>query len=109
MSNAIATNATFAKHFDHVEIVERAARDFNDLGGLIVEPIWKGVDRPNVGGWALGLQHRALAERLCRAVRSGAAFGDVTVKVDVNGQSYVNAQHLVMGRHMNADLRRLGY
>jgi hypothetical protein len=103
MSNAIATNATFAEHFSHVEIVETAD------GSLHVEPIWKGVDRPNVGGWAVGPTHRALAERLCRAVRSGAAFGDVTAKVDVNGATYINASHLVLGRHMNADLRRLGY
>lgn len=99
---------TFAKHFDHVEI--KTERD--SLSGRVsihISPIWKGVDRPDVGGWAVGAQHEKLAARLGDAVTTGKAFGRVEVRTDVNGQTYVSAEHLVIGRHMNADLRRLGF
>jgi len=109
MSNATTTNATFAKHFERVEIIETFPCEMYPQGDLSVCPIWKGVDRPNVGGWGMLPKHRALATRLFRAIQDGAAFSDVTLKVDVNGKTYINASHLVLGRHMNADLKRLGY
>lgn len=75
--------------------------------GWNVAPIWANVDRPNVGGW--GLRDEKLARRLERAIRAGAAFTDTTVKVDVDGNTYVCATHAVMAKYANADLKRLGF
>jgi hypothetical protein len=72
-----------------------------------VHPIWADVDRPDVGGWLV--RGEKLARRLERAIRAGAALGPAVVMTDIHGQTYVNAPHKVMGRHLNADLRRLGY
>lgn len=72
-----------------------------------VHPIWADVDRPDTGGWAVNGEK--LARRLERAVRAGVAIGPAAVRTDVNGQTYVNAPHRVMGKYMNADLRRLGF
>ena len=52
-----------------------------------------------LAGWQLPAKSSALAKRLARAIEAGKA---VTV---VNSVKVVN----VMGRYMNADLKRLGY
>lgn len=98
---------TFNAHFDTVTI--RTETDETGYQSLTVTPVWKGVDRPNVGGWGLKLEHGALAVRLARAIREGAAFSKVEKCVDVNGHTYISASHTILGRKMNADLTRLGY
>jgi hypothetical protein len=77
---------------------------------LVIEVTWSGadLDRPSTGGFVLGAKHRKLAERLKRAVDAGAAFASPKVVTDCNGKSYVRADCLVMSRHMNYCLRRLG-
>jgi hypothetical protein len=97
-----ATSGTFTEHFDRVQV--HTDKD----GYIVVEPIWRGVDRPNVGGWSAG-RNAQLAARLKRAIESGAAFGRVQVRTDANGRTYIDTMALVFGRHMNADLKRLGY
>jgi len=72
-----------------------------------VHPVWADVDRPDTGGWLV--RGEKLARRLERAVRAGKALGPATIAVDVNGNTYVQADHLVMSKYMNADLRRLGF
>ena len=52
-----------------------------------------------LAGWQLPVKAGALAKRLARAIEAGKA---VTV---IGGVKSVN----VMGRYMNADLKRLGY
>lgn len=102
-----------AAHLSHVEITDNStdpqlvALDMGD--GYTVHPIWSGVDRPNVGGWMV--KDLAMARRLERAILDGAAFDQNRIEVltDVNGQTYVSAPHAVMGKRMNADLKRLGY
>lgn len=76
--------------------------------GWNVSPIWADVDRPNVGGYGVG-PNRKLAERLKRAIEAGVVYYDAQVKVDVNGATYVQANSRVLGRIMNADLKRLGF
>lgn len=65
------------------------------------------VDRPQgVGYGGLSL---TLARRMAVAIKAGAVFYDHTLRVDVNGNTYVNASTRVLGRTANADLKRLGY
>lgn len=68
-----------------------------------------GLDRPNTGGWGLGPKHAKLARRLAAAINAGKATGPATIATDVNGRTYVQADHKINGRTMNADLKRLGF
>ena len=52
---------------------------------------------------------RYLAARLVRALDAGAALVFKSIGTDVNGKTYVQSEGRVFGRHMNADLKRLGY
>lgn len=92
---------------DRVEI----AQDDDEEGNqLVVRPIWKDVDRPSVGGWMLSAKARPLAERLKRAIEAGAVFTAGRIATDVDGRTYVaTTGPRVLGRTLNADLKRLGY
>lgn len=72
-----------------------------------VHPVWADVDRPVNGGWSV--KDRKTADRLAAALRAGVVIVDPSIKVDVNGQSYVSGAQQVMGKYMNADLKQLGY
>lgn len=76
--------------------------------GVLVSPIWEGVDRPNVGGWVTTPR---LATRLVNAILAGAVHKNARIVKDVNGQTYVtsDAYLIVSGKYMNADLKRLGF
>jgi hypothetical protein len=76
-------------------------------GHLVVEPVWDGVDRPRVGGWVV--RDMRTAKRLEACLRDGNCYSAVRLATDMNGQTYAATTARVMGRHMNADLRRLGY
>lgn len=76
-------------------------------GHIDVTPIWGGVDRPNGFGWTVGNQR--LADRLVLAIMAGAVFEDPRVREDINGRTYVTGTAKVLGRYLNADLRKLGY
>jgi hypothetical protein len=65
------------------------------------------VDRTDGSGWLITSE--SVARRLVRAVNAGRVFTDVRIALDVNERTYVAARSLVMARHANADLRRLGY
>jgi hypothetical protein len=80
-----------------------------DVDGVTVKVTTPMTDREDVYAWALPSKGRALASRLARAVQAGAVLKNPVVKTDVNGKTYVSAESQVMGRHMNADLKRLGY
>lgn len=76
---------------------------------LVVETHWHGqnLDRPNTGGTAV--KDQRMADRLVRAINSGAAYSNPKVVRDVSGQTYVHADRAFMGKYLNADLRKLGY
>jgi hypothetical protein len=78
-------------------------------GDIHIFPRWEGVDRPETGGWAVGPQRAILAKRLAAAINAGVVCTNPVVKTDVNGKTYVSHDHGVMGRRMNADLKRLGF
>jgi hypothetical protein len=88
------------------------------LDGVLVEQqdkgftVWAryaGVDRPVTSGISCG-PNRKLAERLRQAVLAGKAINrKAKVLVDVDGKTYADSTWEVMGRYLNADLKRLGY
>ena len=103
-----ASRILFNKHFYRAEIV-RIPADGDMPEHLSVHAIWTGVDRFDVGGWTVGKNDVVLAERLQRAIIAGAAFCDIQILTDKNGQTYVGATSVILGRKMNADLRKLGF
>lgn len=85
---------------------------FTTFGGVVYR----------VGGFGLSANHDALAHRLCNAIEAGVVYENLSLAQcdrDVDGQSrasseqkefYVRVGKLnVIGRHMNADLKRLGF
>lgn len=67
------------------------------------------VERTYVSGWTLKPKDRVLVTRLVCAIEAGAALTDLTVKTDVLGKTYVASTSTVLGRTLNADLKRLGF
>lgn len=49
-----------------------------------------------------------IADRLVRAIDAGVAYTNPRIVNDPNGD-WVNFDHQVMGRYLNADLTRLGF
>lgn len=74
---------------------------------ITVRPIWGDVDRTEGAG--IVAPNAKVADRLVRAMRAGAAFRNEQVLRDVHGKTYVNAEHRVSSRTLNADLTRLGF
>lgn len=66
------------------------------------------VDRKELLGWSVG-KNGALAKRLVRAIEAGKAFTVKGFATDVCGNTYLRAEANIMGRYMNADLKRLGF
>ena len=95
---------------DRVEINREEGRP--DLApSIVVRPFYNGVDRPE--GVGIGLldkpSHWTLARRLQRAINAGVAYPITGVGIDCTGKSYAKTAFNVMGRHLNADLTRLGF
>lgn len=65
------------------------------------------VDRP-ISSSVL-VTSKKVAERLARAIEDGVAYPYRGILTDVRGLTYVDAEHNIMARRANADLRRLGY
>ena len=76
-------------------------------GDWSVRPIWSGVDREDVGGWALS--SKRLAERMKTALLAGAVYSRVEKRTDASGKTYAHGTSLVRARAASADLRRLGF
>ena len=83
-------------------------------GSLTVRTTWVNFGGPaldRTAGLAFGLKatHGTLAARLVRAIEAGVVFVDPSIERDINGATYVVASSRVLGRTLNADLRRLGF
>jgi len=91
---------------ERVDVIDRD-------GNIVVCPIWRGVDRPSAGGISLGHKDdKSVSRYLPRVVACilAGAFHEVHgIKTDVYGKTYVNATAKVYGRHLNADLKKLGF
>jgi hypothetical protein len=94
--------------FTGVDIRWEEAEDKWSPAHYSVWPTFSGVDRERSSGWGTG-KSRPLANRLAKAIRAGAAIADLEVLTDVNGKTYVGYRHVVGARHLNADLKRLGF
>jgi len=71
-----------------------------------------GVDRAAIQSISCGRDNtkaRALGRRLCAAITAGVVVKDAKVLTDINGKTYVSFNSAVLGRYLNADLKRLGY
>ena len=76
-------------------------------GYLTVRPVWAGVDRSE--GTGISVKDRKVADRLVKGLLSGKVFqSEPKVRTDAFGKTYVEAPMLVLGRTLNADLKRLG-
>lgn len=78
-----------------------------DPDGWVVGPIWADVDRPHTGG--ILVRTAKDRDRLTAAYRAGVVHPDPVVRTDVNGQTYVCSRSTIGGRHLRADLARLGF
>lgn len=79
-------------------------------GRIMVTISWSGaeLDRPSTGGISCGKDMR-LANRLAACINAQKAHSSPRVVRDINGRTYVQATCLILGRRMNADLKRLGF
>ena len=98
----MTTDANQKPELDRVDI-----KTDPDDGHLSVWPAWKGVDRPCSSGWSV--KDRRMADRLAAAIKAGKALTVDGIGTDVDGNTYVKTTSHVLGRMMNADLRRLGF
>jgi hypothetical protein len=64
------------------------------------------IDRPRTSGISLT---KSLAARLKACIEAGKAYGPAVLMRDVNGATFVSAGLKILGRHANADLKRLGF
>lgn len=91
--------------------IEKRAAVGGVPGGIVVNVTWTWsggpLDRPYTGGWYV--PNMKLAERLVRAIDAGVVHVERTLARDINGATYVAARALVLGRYLNADLKRLGF
>jgi len=97
-------NPAIAAMMQDIQIEE----DWED-GGIIIAPIWKDVDRPNVGGIGIPSRDAAFVPKIEQAMRDGAFWSRAEIKVDSAGQTYVCVTERVVGRTMKATLREIGY
>ena len=85
-----------------------------DNNEVLVHVTWPNADvvrKDGTGYLVGGVNPRmiALASRLAEAIDAGAVYYDHEVRTDVNGHTFVSARSRVLGRMMNADLKRLGF
>ena len=69
-----------------------------------------GNEELRVGGYGLPVRHSALAERLARAMKAGVVYGSLSVEPTIDGKGkWVRTSNHMLGRMLNAELRRAGY
>jgi hypothetical protein len=95
---------------DRVEITREDRGD--EPVFILVRPYWSGVDRKDGTGYSLPdtPNGQRLAERLKRCMESMAMFPNARAATDNAGKTYATCDgYHVVGRTMNADLKRLGF
>lgn len=76
-------------------------------GSTRIQPIWKGVDRPEGIGVSLRPEMADDAARLRDVILRGDAYEAVTVETDVNGRTYMFAVPRFAVMELAADLDTL--
>lgn len=102
------SNTMFAKHFDHVKI-ERES--FDGRSCINIGIVWKGVDRPATSSWSLQdtKAGMALALRFQRCLETARVHRTIELLTDCYGKTYISTSFQVLGRTLNADLKRMGF
>jgi hypothetical protein len=95
--------------FTPIAIVRKTNVDGVQYIRVAVTWFGEGLDRQDGHGWLFDLGHEKLAARLARAIDDGVVFHNISLAIDVNGKTYVNASSRVLGKYANADLKKLGY
>ena len=95
------------RYLHMLEAVRFEEQDWPETGSILVQPVWKGVDRPDGTGVALRPSDRALAERLRDAILRGDAYGEVETRTDATGRTYVSAEHRFSAVELAQDLDTL--
>lgn len=81
-----------------------------DYSYVSVHPVWILSDGTEDTGSGWGVKDMRMARRLEAAILAGVVHSDPVERVrDRDGSHYVQARSNVLGRMMNADLRRLGF
>ena len=106
MKRSVNTSGVRSVYPPMPAIIDVRVTPDSDPACVTVGPVWDGVDRPYTFGWSV---KASLAPRLVRAIQAGAVFHDVSVATDNGGKTYVAAKATMLGRHMNADLKKLGF
>lgn len=79
-------------------------------GTLTIYPIYAGVDVQRGVGMSLRYgKDTKLGQRLVAAIRAGATHAPTGIATNVDGKTYALTDVKVMGRTLNADLKRLGF
>lgn len=79
-------------------------------GTLTITPIYAGVDETRGIGMVLRYgRDTKLGQRLVAAIKAGATHAPTGVGTNIYGRTYAKTAVNVMGRTLNADLRRLGF
>jgi hypothetical protein len=81
----------------------------DDPSLLTVKAFARGIrlDRPEVHAWTV--RDETLARRMVRAIKARKVLTPVKIATDINDRTYLQTNCCVVGRTMNADLRRLGF
>jgi len=107
------TTTAFEQHFAGAKIETEPGQGYLGTGQTVykVRWTWKGTDRSDGGAISCGFGPSGLkmAQRLLPAIESGKLFDELAVRTDVNGLTYVAGWPRVMGRHLNANLKRAGF
>jgi len=87
------------------------ASEIPEVEGILVRVTFPnaGVDRPESIGVLVGIKQHKLVKRLVKAINDGVAFTDAKIQTSISGKTYVAGNLQVVGRRLNADLKRLGY
>ena len=99
-SIAAKAEPTIPAELDRVEVT-------TNEHGISVTPFWKHVERSQGSGYSVRTKRDA--DRLKKAIEAGVVYTNAFVTRDAQGNTYVTSGRTVMGRHLNADLKRLGY
>lgn len=74
-------------------------------GFFCVGPVWEGVDRPYTGGTHVAEKYLA---RVKVAILSGLATPNARIATDIAGKTYVACDHVLIGKYINACLKKIG-
>lgn len=96
-----------APYLHMLEAVRFEDRDGPEGPTILVQSIWKGVDRPDGTGVALRPSQRRLATRLRDVIQRGDAYSSAEVRKDIDGRTYVAADHRFAVMHLRKDLDTL--